>query len=95
MHRNLNLDEKIIVRIDIQQPVVAIDTDGHYICHFSISGLSTPVSSFGMGVDSVQAIYIALQLIGNTLYTCSEFLSGRLTWDDAAKIGDLGFPVAS
>jgi hypothetical protein len=45
-----------------------------------------------MGVDEMQALFLALQAIGNRLYTSAYFKAGKLTWLGRR---DLGFPVAN
>lgn len=95
MRRTLKLDGYKEVYVDVFQPEIDRETDNHYICRFNIDGLSSPVSSAGMGVDGVQAMRIAFELIGNILYSCQEFRDGRLTWSCATEHGDLGFPTAS
>jgi hypothetical protein len=43
------------------------------------------------GVDDVQAIAIALQMIGAFLYASDHHASGKLVWLEAGK--GYGFPV--
>jgi hypothetical protein len=42
-----------------------------------------------MGVDAIQALWLAMIVIGASLYTTAEYKSGRLRWFD----DDLGFPA--
>lgn len=50
-------------------------------CDIHISGLDQGAFSFyAMGVDPVQALYLALQNIASILYTSDEYKGGRLTW---------------
>lgn len=95
MRRILTLDDHTDVCVDIYEPYIDDETDGHYRCKFNISGLSKEVSSFGMGVDEIQAIHITMNLVGNILYSCSEFRDGRLTWGCSIEGSDLGFPTGS
>ena len=44
------------------------------------------------GVDEVQALVLALSMIGAELYCSEEYRAGRLKWD-CGRDGDLGFPV--
>lgn len=93
MKRILILDESSDVFVEILEPEIDPQTDGHYICHYKISGLDKNLNGYGIGVDSIQALYITLQLIGNRLYTTDEFKSGRLRWPYSLDQSDLGFPV--
>jgi hypothetical protein len=45
------------------------------------------------GADSVQALLIALQMIGTNIYTSSYHESGDLFWGAAGK--GYGFPVSA
>ena len=60
----------------------------NYRCEFEVDGKR----SYSMGVDEMQALFGALQLIGNRLYTSTYWKAGKLTWLDGR---DLGFPVAN
>jgi hypothetical protein len=57
-------------------------------CEFEIGG----ARGYAMGVDEMQALFLALQAIGNRLYTSAYFKAGKLTWLGRR---DLGFPVAN
>lgn len=87
--RTLELDgadgAAVIVRVFVPVP----DQDD-FRCNFEIEGLAKPVSAYGMGVDALQALELALQQIGVRLYLSDEFKAGRLTF-----LGhpNLGFPV--
>jgi len=66
-------------------------SDGNdYRCDFKITGLGYDKVQHAMGVDSVQALLLALMGIGARLYTSDEAREGRLTWLDSRN---LGFPV--
>jgi hypothetical protein len=41
----------------------------------------------------MQALILALSMVGTELYTSEEYESGRLSWDCGAVKGHLGFPV--
>jgi hypothetical protein len=72
--------------------IAAPEPDGeNYKCHFRISGLGHDRMSYSMGVDSMQALHGAFELIGNRLYSSAEAKSGSLQW---LASRDLGFPVA-
>jgi hypothetical protein len=64
--------------------------DDSYFCPFEIHGLATSGIRYAGGVDPVQALELAMKIIGVTLYISNESKAGKLTW-----LGDrnLGFPV--
>jgi hypothetical protein len=43
-----------------------------------------------MGADAIQAMYLAMQMIGTLLYASEHHAAGRLTWSDG---GGYGFPL--
>lgn len=57
-----------------------------YRCEFEIDG----TRGYSMGVDEMQALFLALQHIGTRLYTSAYFKAGKLMWLDQRN---LGFPV--
>lgn len=92
--RTLSLDGQDFVVIQIFQPTEDLETDGHFVCKFTISGLSSLISSYGMGVDGVQAVCNAMELVGHRLYYSKEYKDGRLSWSCGINSTDLGFPLA-
>lgn len=60
---------------------------GGYRCHYQIKGLGDDSIRFGAGVDSIQALQIALQNIGAELYLTHRRAKLRLE-----GLKDLGFP---
>lgn len=84
-------------RSDGGEVLVAISApcpDGEdYRCDYEIAGIGSVKRSYAYGVDSVQALVLALQKIGAFLYTSDEWSGGRLSWQGGAVEGDLGFPV--
>ena len=74
--------------ISIYAPEVLDDT---WVCRYEIEWPGQTRASFAAGVDSVQAIHLALQKIGMELYVSPYHLSGALKWENS---GDgYGFPV--
>lgn len=92
MKRVLRLDDATDVVVDVDYPKLDPDTDGHYVCNYTITGLPKLINGSSMGVDEIQALDIAMQLIGNRLYTRSEFKTGRLKWPFSPDALDIGFP---
>src|SRR5262249_49598874 len=62
-----------------------------WICRFEIGWPTGKAERWGAGVDAVQALLSALQMIGAELYTSEQHRSGALVWL-AARHG-YGFPV--
>lgn len=92
MKRVLNIDGQPSVIVLVQPPEIVDNTDDHFMCQYTIDGLSSKIISHGMGIDEIQATLITLQLIGNRLHSCDEFRSGRLSWIGGLRSDDLGFP---
>jgi len=67
-----------LVHVRIRSPV--FDHAGDWTCPFEITGLARREVRYAHGVDGVQALELALQLIGTILYTSKEWEAGRLTW---------------
>lgn len=66
--------------------------DGNdFKCAFRISGLGYDAVQYAYGVDSMQALYIALILAGNTLYSSDAAKRGTLSWEGG---DDLGLPAS-
>lgn len=79
----------IPVTITIQAPVV--DPMGCWRCDYEIGWPDAPRVLYGYGHDAVQALIIALQMIGFDLYMSEAHEEGRL-WFDRPGSG-YGFPV--
>lgn len=60
-------------------------------CAYEIGWPDGPRRSFGYGIDTTQAMLLALKAIGTDLYTSDYHRSGRLRWIEP---GDgYGYPV--
>jgi hypothetical protein len=67
------------------------DEGSSWTCRYEIDWPGAPRRREIGGLDSVQALFLALQAIGAELYTSEHHEAGRLRWD---KEGDgYGFPV--
>lgn len=62
-----------------------------WICRFEIGWPQEPAARWGTGVDAVQALLFALQMIGAEIYTSALHAQDRLTW--LAPGRGYGFPV--
>ena len=62
-----------------------------WICRFDIGWPEGKIERWGTGVDAVQSLLFALQMIGAELDASSEHKSGRLEWLEPDR--GYGFPV--
>jgi len=62
-----------------------------WICRFDIGWPGGKAERWGAGVDAVQALLSALQMIGAELYVSDEYKSGALVWHSPGR--GYGFPV--
>ena len=87
--RELELENGQTITIRIGKPEIYPELT-HYYCPYQIVGIGKEDIRYANGVDSVQALLLALSKIGIELYTSNEATNGQMKW-----IGepDLGFPV--
>ncbi|MDP2409032.1 MAG: hypothetical protein Q8M26_01970 [Pseudolabrys sp.] len=64
-----------------------------WICRFEIDWPSEKAERWGAGIDAMQALLIALQMIGAEVYASKHHRSGQLEWLTPGH--GYGFPVAS
>ena len=79
---------------DVQVPIriFAPEPDGSaWRCRYEIGWPDGVRKRFAGGGDSVQAICLALQMIGADIYTSPHHASGQLRWERDG--GGYGFPV--
>jgi hypothetical protein len=79
---------EVAVPITIYAPV---DKTDHWFCEFEIGWPGQPKRSKGNGIDAVQALLIALEMIGINLYSSDAHEQGRLKLDEPH--GGYGFPL--
>jgi hypothetical protein len=65
-----------------------------YYCPVQVASDSDESGSvlFSAGIDSVQALQLAMKLIGGILQRLNQEAGGKLRWDGDEN-GDLGFPL--
>ncbi|NVN87529.1 MAG: hypothetical protein HXX15_15745 [Rhodopseudomonas sp.] len=80
--------ENIDVPVTIFAPERA---DPDWICRFEIGWTSEPQQKYAVGIDPIQALLFAMQMIGAELYASDQHESGRLIWLERGK--GYGFPV--
>jgi Domain of unknown function (DUF6968) len=64
-----------------------------WACRFEIEWPDEAVELDAMGVDAVQAIELALRMIGAFIYASDHHAAGNLVWDAPGK--GYGFPVTN
>jgi hypothetical protein len=69
------------------------EDDRCWICRYTIGWPNGIESRAGHGVDSVQALVLAINSIGNSLYLSDYHKTGRLKWGDPNE--GYGFPVTN
>lgn len=78
--------------IDIPVRIFAPEQDGDgWICRYEIDWPEGRQKMAVGGLDSVQALVLALQMIGSDLYTSSYHKAGALSFSPS---GGYGFPIA-
>ena len=78
--------QKVAIRLYKPEPA-KVD----WICRFEIDWPEGKGERWGTGVDAVQALVAALQMIGSELYASEQNRSGKLGW--LAPGHGFGFPV--
>ena len=81
-------DRDIDIPVRIHAPEKA---EASWICRFEIGWPDGKAERWGTGVDAVQALLFAMQMIGAEVYASSQHKSGRLEWLEAGR--GYGFPV--
>jgi hypothetical protein len=64
-----------------------------WACQFEIGWPDQTLTMAAMGVDAVQALELALKMIGAQIYASDHHASGKLMWLEPGK--GYGFPVTS
>lgn len=90
--RTLSLSGEEKVTVTIGKPKRFPEGDDYY-CPYRIVGIGNERVRHAGGVDAMQALVLALRMIGAELYTSPEARSGALRWMGRSREGDLGFPV--
>jgi len=62
-----------------------------WVCSYKIGWPERTKSFFARGFDALQAVHLAMQMVGAELYTSTYHQQGKLRW---GKLGEgYGFPV--
>ncbi len=89
--RTLSIPDKGPVHVRIGQPFVPDDYGGNYCCPYQVEGIGDGKIRYGSGIDSLQALYMALISLSTDLYTSPEQQLAGIFWEESR---DLGLPVA-
>jgi hypothetical protein len=76
------------VRVQIHVPE---NLGSHWVCNFEIGWPENNQLGHAGGLDAVQALYLAMQMIGIHLYANPAHKAGTLSWGDPG--GGYGFPM--
>jgi len=76
--------------VRVGRPFEPTQYPGEYWSPYRIEGLGKDQVHRTIGVDSIQAVTLTLEMAGTLLYDSEEAKDGRLTWDGNP---DLGMPV--
>jgi len=79
------------IRISLGKPKPFSDSADFY-CPYQISGVGDEKIRYAGGVDSMQAIQLALQIIGPDL-SSTVGNACKLTWEAGENDADLGFSI--
>lgn len=90
--RNFQLKNGKLVTVSIGKPEV-FPNESSFYCPYQITGMGSERVNRAGGVDAVQALLLALKMIGAELVTSDECLSGNLSWAGGTGPKDVGFPL--
>jgi hypothetical protein len=91
--RELSLSGGGPVMIEIGIPFEVESEHTEFWCPYRITGIGSGRVRAAIGLDAVQALMLALQVIGSDLYACDEYRTGRLRWFANDWSRSLGLPV--
>ena len=91
--RTLNLNEHSNSKVEIKigMPQALPENRGFY-CPFQITGLAEEILDWCGGIDTAQALLLALERVGAILKDSEEYRAGQLFWV-GSEVGRLGFPA--
>ena len=88
--RELSLADGSPVTVELGLPY-ADGENPDYVCPYRIRGMGSGRVRCSFGIDPIQALMLAMQVIGTDLYSSDEYRSGSLRWFKPHD--DLGLPV--
>ena len=82
-------NKEIPVAIEIRAPERCSNIE--WRCYFTIDWPGERAERWGTGIDAVQSLLFAMQMIGAELYASESHKQGRLFWETPGT--GYGFPV--
>lgn len=74
------------VVVSIDNPIRR-DDGKDYSCRYTIEGLSEKIERSINGIDEIQALLLAIQLINVDLEQSVEYKNGELSWLGSSQLG--------
>jgi hypothetical protein len=84
--RTGDTDTEVAIRLFMPE-----ENDDTWWCRYEIDWPNGKKAGAAAGADSIQSIFLALQMIGVEIYTSPHHKSGNLTWSAPGQ--GYGFPV--
>ena len=81
----------IHIVISLGQPRKGDTEQGDYICPYQINGVGLAKVKYAVGMDTLQAIQFAIDMIGADVSAINRKLGGKLSWLEPGH-KDLGLP---
>lgn len=78
------------ITVKLGKPVEFPEGSGYY-APFQITGTGSEKIRYAGGVDAIQALQLAMKMLGATLKALQDQQAVELSWE-AGDPGDLGFP---
>jgi len=88
--RKLTLDGGTEVTVHVGRPCSPPEWNSNFYCPYQIIGLGSERVRRVGGVDSMQALVLALEAIGADFYAYNKLQANKISWFDQS---DLGFPI--
>jgi len=80
--------------VKIGKPEIERGEARYFYCPFEVSGAGERhVLQYSVGVDAVQALQLAMLMIGSILRNLVSAKNGKLKWSQGQEEGDFGFPI--
>jgi hypothetical protein len=90
--RKLTLSNGKMATVKIGKPKRFRGGNDDYYCAYQIVGIGDKRIRYAGGVDTIQALRLALVQIGAYIGATREAKAGTVSWDAGSARGDFGFP---
>lgn len=84
-------DPGLEIVISLGQPRKADTEQGDYVCPYQVTGVGSAKVRYAVGMDTLQAIQFAIEMIGADVSSINRKLGGKLSWLEPGY-KDLGLP---